>query len=150
MQSHRLVIHQKEPTKRPAVKGGLSFCVYQVMAEKIIADRCIYLDETKTMGLEEADIRQAHLLVGKGCEIDVNRLAEVACAVGEDGKIIVGAPVVTALEPVAEISDESVQVATVVAHDAEPVADPELETDPEPEPETETETEPEPTKKGKK
>ncbi len=60
---------------------------------KIIADRTINLDETRTIALDTHDIRQAYVLVNEGNEIDVDTLAEYGCAVGEDGKIIVGAPV---------------------------------------------------------
>lgn len=65
---------------------------------KITADRTINLDATQTKALEENDIRQAFVLVSAGNEIDVDRLAEVGCTVGEDGKIIVGEPCYTTME----------------------------------------------------
>lgn len=92
------------------------------MAEKIIADRTINLDSTQTIALETDDIRQAYVLVNEGNEIDVDKLAAHGCAVGEDGKIIVGAPCYRTQEELdAASSFDHTQVTPVedVTHQAE-------------------------------
>jgi hypothetical protein len=96
------------------------------MGMKIIADRTINLDETRTIALDTHDIRQAYVLVNEGNEIDVDTLAEYGCAVGEDGKIIVGAPVLEsgqelkAVDVFATPSEDVTHEATEVVEEAEP------------------------------
>jgi len=56
----------------------------------IMSDRNLYLTADRSRVVEETDIEQRSLLVGKGCELDRAAAERYGIEVDEDGRLVVG------------------------------------------------------------